>query len=148
MSRDKIVVVTGASSGIGQATVRLLSQNGFKVFAGSRNPDKSGPVPGVEYGRLDVDNGESVKQFVDWVLSRSGRIDVVVNNAGVSLVGPVEGTSDDEAKALFETNLFGPLRMIRAVLPAMRQQNSGLIVNVSSVLGFLPAPYMGLYASS
>lgn len=66
MSRDKIVVVTGASSGIGQATVRLLSQNGFKVFAGSRNPDKSGPVPGVEYGRLDVDNDESVRQFIDW----------------------------------------------------------------------------------
>lgn len=148
MSTDKIVVVTGASSGIGQATVRLLSQNGFTVFAGLRNPDKSGSVPGVEYGRLDVDNDESVRQFVDWVLSRSGRIDVVVNNAGVSLVGPVESTSNDEAKALFETNFFGPLRMIRAVLPAMRQQNSGLIVNVSSVLGFLPAPYMGLYASS
>ncbi|NTJ44742.1 oxidoreductase [Agrobacterium larrymoorei] len=148
MSENKSVVVTGASSGIGQATVKLLSQNGFKVFAGSRNPDKNGPVPGVEYGRLDVDSEDSVRQFVEWVLSRSQRIDVLVNNAGVSLVGPVESTSDEEAKAIFETNLFGPLRMLRAVLPAMRKQNSGLIINVSSVLGFLPAPYMGLYASS
>jgi NAD(P)-dependent dehydrogenase (short-subunit alcohol dehydrogenase family) len=91
---------------------------------------------------------EQVSRAVEDVLSRCGRIDVLINNAGVSLAGPVEATSDAEALALFDTNLFGALRMTRAVLPAMRQQSSGVIINVSSVLGFLPAPFMGLYASS
>ena len=148
MSQKKIVVITGASSGIGQATARLLAQNGFRVFAGSRSSDKNGPLVGVEYGALDVTNDESVQLFIGWVLSQAGHIDVLVNNAGVSLMGPVETTSVEEAKAVFDTNLFGPLRMMRAVLPSMRSQKSGLIVNVSSVLGFLPAPYMGIYASS
>ncbi|OCJ66311.1 short-chain dehydrogenase/reductase [Agrobacterium tumefaciens] len=148
MSQKKVVVITGASSGIGQATARLLSQNGYRVFAGSRGPDKSGPFPGVEYGLLDVTSDESVELFIQWILSQAGRIDVLINNAGISLMGPVETTSVEEAKAVFETNLFGPLRMIRAVLPSMRSQKNGSIVNVSSVLGFLPAPYMGIYASS
>lgn len=141
-------MVTGASSGIGQATARLLAQQGYRVFAGSRSADKSGCLAGVEYGTLDVTSDGSVEQFIGWVLSHAGRIDVLVNNAGISLMGPVETTSVEEAKAVFETNLFGPLRMMRAVLPSMRSQKNGLIVNVSSVLGFLPAPYMGIYASS
>jgi NAD(P)-dependent dehydrogenase (short-subunit alcohol dehydrogenase family) len=102
----------------------------------------------VEYGILDVNSDASVVRFVDWVLSQTGHIDVLVNNAGVSLMGSVESTSIEEAKAVFDTNLFGPLRMMRAVLPSMRRKNKGLIVNISSVLGFLPAPYMGVYASS
>ncbi len=148
MSRQKIVVITGASSGIGEATARLLSQKGFRVYAGVRNVDRTGATPNIQYGRLDVTDDASVVSFIDWVLSDAGRIDILINNAGVSLMGPLEVTAIDEAQALFDTNVFGPLRMIRAALPAMRKERGGLIVNIGSVLGFLPAPFMGLYASS
>lgn len=148
MSNQKVVVITGASSGIGEATARLLAQNGFKVFGGVRNPDRASPIPGVRFGTVDVNDDTSVTNFVEWVLSEAGKIDVLINNAGVSLVGPVENTSTAEAQRVFDTNVFGPLRMIRAALPSMRAVRSGLIINVSSVLGFLPAPFMGLYASS
>ncbi len=148
MSRQKIVVITGASSGIGDATARLLSEKGFTVYAGVRNVERVQAAPNVRYGQLDVTDEASVTSFVQWVLSDAGRIDVLINNAGVSLMGPVEKTAVDEAQALFDTNLFGVLRMIRAALPSMRKERSGLIVNISSVLGFLPAPFMGLYASS
>ena len=148
MSTDKVVVITGASSGIGEATARLLAQKGFRVFAGARRAPSTPPVPNLEFGVLDVTDEDSVNGFIDWVLSEAGRIDILINNAGVSLIGPVEKTSIEEGQALFDTNVFGPLRMMRAVLPSMRQARHGLIINLSSVLGFLPAPFMGLYASS
>lgn len=148
MSNKKVVVVTGASSGIGEAAARLLAQNGFQVFGGARNLHRAPPIPGARFGTVDVTDDTSVTNFVEWVLSEAGKIDVLINNAGVSLVGPVENTSTAEAQKVFDTNVFGPLRMIRAALPSMRAARSGLIINVSSVLGFLPAPFMGLYASS
>ncbi|WP_168880011.1 oxidoreductase [Rhizobium sp. P28RR-XV] len=148
MSNQKVVVITGASSGIGEAAARLLAQNGFRVFGGVRNPNRTNSIPGVHFGTVDVNDDTSVANFVEWVLSEAGKIDVLINNAGVSLIGPVENTSTAEAQRVFDTNVFGPLRMIRAALPSMRAARSGLIINVSSVLGFLPAPFMGLYASS
>ncbi|MCV9998620.1 oxidoreductase [Pararhizobium sp. YC-54] len=148
MSNRKVVVITGASSGIGAASARLLSQNGFQVFGGARDLSRAPAIPGVRFGTVDVTDEISVSQFVEWVLSEAGRIDVLVNNAGVSLVGPIENTSTSEAQSVFDTNLFGPLRMIRAALPSMRAARSGIIINMSSVLGFLPAPFMGIYASS
>ncbi|MBB5666140.1 NAD(P)-dependent dehydrogenase (short-subunit alcohol dehydrogenase family) [Rhizobium leguminosarum] len=148
MSQNKVVVITGASSGIGEATARLLVQHGFQVFGGVRNPQRVNAIPGVRYGTADVTDDASVSNFVQWVLSEAGKIDILINNAGVSLVGPVENTSPAEAQTVFDANVFGPLRMIRAALPSMRAARSGLIINISSVLGFLPAPFMGLYASS
>ncbi|MCV9966944.1 oxidoreductase [Pararhizobium sp. BT-229] len=148
MSNRKVVVITGASSGIGAASARLLSQNGFQVFGGARDLSRAPAIPGVRFGTVDVTDETSVSQFIEWVLSEAGRIDVLVNNAGVSLVGPIENTSTSEAQSVFDTNLFGPLRMIRAALPSMRAARSGIIINMSSVLGFLPAPFMGIYASS
>ena len=148
MALGKVIAITGASSGIGAATARLLAQQGYRVFAGVRNPDNASPIPGVTFGKLDVTSDEQVSSFVEWVLAEAGRIDVLINNAGVSLMGPVENTSVTEAAKVFDVNVFGPLRMIRATLPAMRSAQSGLIINVSSVLGFLPAPFMGIYASS
>jgi NAD(P)-dependent dehydrogenase (short-subunit alcohol dehydrogenase family) len=148
MSDRKVVVITGASSGIGEATARLLAQNGFLVFGGARDTNRAPAIPGVRFGTVDVTDEASVSGFVEWVLSEAGKIDVLVNNAGISLVGPVENTSTPEAQLVFDTNLFGPLRMIRAVLPSMRAARNGLIINMSSVLGFLPAPFMGIYASS
>lgn len=144
----KIVVITGASSGIGEATARLLSERGYLVFGGVRNLLRAPSIPGVHFEPLDVNDEQSVRDFTEAVLTRTGKIDVLINNAGVSLVGPIEKTSIAEAKLVFETNLFGPLRMVRAILPSMRQARSGLVINTSSVLGFLPAPFMGIYASS
>lgn len=144
----KIVLITGASAGIGSATARTLAQAGYRVFGGVRNPDSAPGVPGVEYVQMDVRNDASVASAVRTVLEKAGRVDILINNAGVLLVGPVEATSDTEANALFDVNVFGVLRAVRAVLPSMRAQRSGLIVNISSVLGFMPAPFMGLYASS
>ena len=146
--RQKVVLITGASTGIGRATAKLLASKGYQVYGGVRSPERVEPLPGVELVRVDVRDDASVAAGVEAVLRKAGRIDVLVNNAGYNLVGAVEETSIEQAQALFDTNVFGVLRMMRAVLPAMRRERSGLIINVSSVLGFLPAPFMGLYASS
>lgn len=143
-----IVVVTGVSSGIGRAAAQQFALRGCKVFGTVRSLAKAPPVPGVELVEMDVRDDASVHHAMQAIVARAGRIDVLVNNAGVMLVGAVEETTVEEAGALFDTNLFGILRTARAVLPHMRTQRSGRIVNVSSVLGFLPAPYMGLYAAS
>jgi NAD(P)-dependent dehydrogenase (short-subunit alcohol dehydrogenase family) len=148
MTDQKVVLITGASSGIGRATAELLTSRGYRVFGTARNPDTVVPLQGVELLPLDVRDDGSVQAGVETALSRGGRIDVLVNNAGYAVVGAIEETSPSEAQALFDTNVFGVLRMVRAVLPAMRRQGSGTIVNTSSVLGFLPGPFMGLYASS
>lgn len=145
---QKVVLITGVSSGIGEASARALAKAGYRVFGGVRTPEKVRAAPGVELVRLDVRDEASVQAAVAEVLQRGHRIDVLINNAGVSLVGPVEATSVEEARSLFDANVFGVLRMVRAVLPGMRQNRSGLIINLSSVLGFLPAPFMGLYAAS
>jgi short chain dehydrogenase len=144
MTDQKVVLTTGASSGIGRATAELLTSRGYRVFGTARDPEAVVPLQGVELLPLDVRDDASVASGVEAVLGQTGRIDVLVNNAGYSVVGAIEETSPSEAQALFDTNVFGVLRMMRAVLPAMRRQGSGTIVNTSSVLGFLPAPFMGL----
>jgi len=146
--KQKNILITGVSSGIGEATAHALAAAGHCVFGTARNPEKVTPIRGVELIKMDVHNDDSVRDGIEQILQKAGRIDVVINNAGVSLVGPVEATSDAEAQAVFDTNVFGVLRVVRAVLPAMRQVRNGLIINLSSVLGFLPAPFMGIYAAS
>jgi short-subunit dehydrogenase len=136
--RQKVVLITGASTGIGRATAKLLASKGYQVYGGVRSPERVKPLPGVEFVRVDVRDDASV----------AAGVNVLVNHAGYNLVGAIEETSIEQAQPLFDTNVFGVLRMMRAVLPAMRRERSGLIINVSSVLGFLPAPFMGLYASS
>jgi NAD(P)-dependent dehydrogenase (short-subunit alcohol dehydrogenase family) len=144
----RVVLITGASSGIGRATAELLAARGYLVFGGVRAAATTRPLAGVELVPLDVRDDASVKACVEDVRSRAGRIDVLINNAGVNLVGAVEETSISQAQVLFDTNVFGTLRMIQAVLPSMRRQGSGLIVNLSSILGLIPAPFMGVYAST
>jgi NAD(P)-dependent dehydrogenase (short-subunit alcohol dehydrogenase family) len=144
----RVVLITGASSGIGRATAELLAARGHRVFGGVRAAATTRPLTGVELVPLDVRDEASVKTCVDEVRSRAGRIDVLINNAGVNLVGAVEETSISQTQALFDTNVIGVLRMIQAVLPGMRRQGSGLIVNISSILGFIPAPFMGVYAGT
>ena len=148
MTDNKVVLITGASSGMGRATAELLSGHGYRVFGTSRDPASVPPLADVEMLALDVRDEASVEACVAAVLGKAGRIDVLVNNAGYGLVGAVEETSPGEAQALFDTNLFGVLRMVRAVLPIMRHQGSGIIINTSSILGFLPGPFFGPYAAS
>ncbi len=149
MTREKVALVTGVSSGIGRATATLLSGRGFRVFGTMRRPSETNERLGdMELLRLDVRDEDSVRSCVGTVLDEAGRIDALVNNAGYTLMGSLEETSIEEVKQVFETNFFGVLRMSQAVLPIMREQKSGRIANISSVLGFLPAPYMGIYAAS
>src|SRR5258708_6392975 len=149
MANRKVALVTGVSSGIGLATAKRLIEQGFHAFGTIRVTSHPGNLAaGLEIVRLDVRDDKSVSAGVQEVLDRAGRIDALINNAGSVLVGSLEETSLDEAKELFETNFFGVLRMCQAVLPIMRQQNYGRIINISSVLGFLPAPYMGIYAAT
>jgi NAD(P)-dependent dehydrogenase (short-subunit alcohol dehydrogenase family) len=148
MSDQKVVLITGASSGVGQSTARLLSQKGYRVFGTSRNPASAKIAPAVEMLALDVRADDSVAACVKAVISQAGQLDVLVNNAGYELAGALEELSLDEAKAQFETNFFGVVRMIKAVLPQMRRQNSGQIINISSLSGLTPIPFMGIYSSS
>jgi NAD(P)-dependent dehydrogenase (short-subunit alcohol dehydrogenase family) len=142
-----VAIVTGATAGIGGASAVALHAAGYRVFGTSRRPPAT-KSPGVEYLACDVTSDASVRAVVEEVLSRTGRIDLLVNNAGVGLIGGAEESSVEQAQALFDVNLFGVVRMTKAVLPTMRRQGSGRIVNISSVLGLIPAPFMALYAAS
>jgi NAD(P)-dependent dehydrogenase (short-subunit alcohol dehydrogenase family) len=147
MSDQKVAVVTGISSGIGRATAGELALRGFRVFGTVRSVGSAEP-DGIERVVLDVRDEASIERAVAEVLARAGRIDALVNNAGGTIVGAIEETETRQAQELFDVNFFGAVRMTRAVLPIMRRQRSGRIVFVSSVLGFLPAPFMGFYAAS
>src|SRR5215468_10603846 len=148
MSDQKVVLITGASSGVGQSTARLLSQKGYRVFGTTRNPASAEAIPTVEMLALDVRSDDSVAACVKAVANEAGRIDVLVNNAAYELAGALEEISLDEAKAQFETNFFGVVRMVKAVLPSMRQQRQGQIINVSSLSGVSSIPFMGIYSAS
>src|SRR5436309_10843084 len=145
---ERVALVTGASSGIGEAAAHELLGAGFTVYGTSRKATVGEERDGVVFVPLDVTDEESVAGAVHEVLARSGRIDVLVNNAGLGITGAAEESSIEQARALFDTNLFGSMRMTRAVLPQMREQGSGRIINVSSIVGLIPVPYMALYASS
>jgi short-subunit dehydrogenase len=140
--------VTGASAGIGEAAAHALVDAGFTVYGTSRRAAAGEKRDGVVFLPLDVTDDGSAAGVVREVLERSGRIDVLVNNAGVGIAGAAEESSIEQARALFETNVFGSIRMTRAVLPHMREQGGGRIINVSSVLGLVPAPFMALYAAT
>lgn len=144
----KIALVTGASSGIGEATAKRLAKAGYKVYGTSRRGAQAGQRT-FEMLPLDVTSEESVEAAVKEVLRLHGRIDLLVNNAGFGVApAAAEESSIGQARAIFDTNFFGIIRMTRAVLPHMRQQGSGRIINIGSVLGFLPMPYMALYSAT
>lgn len=143
-----IALVTGASSGIGQATATRLAEAGYQVFGTSRQ-GASTSRSSFEMLSLDVTDDASVKAAVAEVIQREGRLDLLVNNAGFNVsVGGAEESSIEQAKDIFNTNFFGVVRMSRAVIPHMRRQGSGRIINIGSVLGFMPMPYMALYAAT
>ena len=143
----RVALDTGASSGFGQASAALLAAQGFQVFGTSRTPAHN-TAGSFELLPLDVDSEASVQICVQTILERTGRIDLLVNNAGFAQGGALEENSLEDARAQFETNVFGVLRMLKAVIPVMRRQGSGQIITVSSLLGVVAMPYLGLYASS
>jgi NAD(P)-dependent dehydrogenase (short-subunit alcohol dehydrogenase family) len=144
---EKIAIVTGASTGIGRASAEALARAGFTVFGTSRRATAKGSNR-ISMLACDVRDDEAVKALVASVLSETGRIDVLVNNAGIGLLGGAEESSIGQVQALFDVNLFGVMRMTNAVLPSMRRRGEGRIVNISSVLGLVPAPYSAHYSAT
>jgi len=144
---NKVVLITGGSSGIGKTVGNYLQNKGYKVYGSSRNPDKvtNSHFPLVA---IDVRNSESIQKAVAEIIEKEGRIDVLINNAGVGITGPVEEIPLEEIQNNFHTNVFGPIEMMKSVLPYMRQQKSGLIINVTSIAGYMGLPYRGIYSAS
>src|SRR5919106_4527732 len=144
----QIALVTGATSGIGKATAIALEAAGFQVIGTGRNTAHATPPAGVTYLDLDVTSDESVASLVEQVIDRFGRIDVLVNNAGVGSTGAAEEFSISQTQDIFDINVYGIMRTTKAVLPHMRAQRQGRIINVSSLSGFVPSPFMALYVST
>lgn len=144
---QKVIFITGASSGIGKAIGEFLHHKNFIVFGTSRNPSKveNSLFPLVQ---LDVRDSNSIASATAEVIEKAGRIDVLINNAGVGITGPLEEIPLEEIRNNFETNLFGPIDVMKTVLPQMRTQKSGLIINITSIAGYMGLPYRSVYSSS
>lgn len=144
---SKVVLITGGSSGIGKSIGEFLHQKGFVVYGTSRNPEK---VPNSIFPlvALDVRNSDSIKNAVKRIIETSGRLDIVINNAGVGITGPLEEIPTEEIRNNFETNFFGPIEVMKAALPQMRKQKSGLIINITSIAGYMGLPYRSVYSAS
>jgi len=144
---QRVVLITGGSSGIGKSVGEFLSEKGYKVYGTSRNPQnvQGSKIPLVA---MDVRDAQSIKAAVAQVITESGRLDVLINNAGVGITGPLEEIPADEIRNNFETNLFGPIEVMKAVLPQMRSQKYGLIINVTSIAGYMGLPYRSVYSAS
>lgn len=146
ISSEETIIVSGASGGIGATIVAKLRRPGRRVFATMRHPNSE--THDSDAIAMDVSSDQSVTAAVATVLARTGRIDAIVNNAGIDLVGAVEETTADEALRLFQTNFFGVHRLTRAVLPTMRSQQSGRLITIGSIGGFLPQPFEAFYSAA
>lgn len=153
MKDEKIILITGASSGFGQACANYLSKKGYWVFGTSRRLkvkkfSENSQLGRLEMLQLDVNSELSVREVIGLIKERAGRIDVLVNNAGIGIAGSIENTTSQLAKLQFETNFFGLHRMIKETLPIMREQGGGLIVNISSLGGLIGLPFQGFYSAT
>lgn len=151
IKNDKVILITGASSGIGKSTAEYFFKNGYKVFGTSRKANYTKKENGsgfLEMIPLDVTNEESAENAINYIVKKMNRIDILINNAGFGIAGAIEDTSIEEAKRQLETNFFGTMRMINKVLPIMRKQMNGRIINLSSVAGVISIPYQSMYSVS
>ncbi|MBX3568697.1 MAG: oxidoreductase [Rhizobiaceae bacterium] len=146
-ANPRVALVTGASSGIGRATAKALQKAGFRVFGTSRRAAAKNS-DGITMLTCDVTDDASVAAMVEAVLAETGRVDLVVNNAGIGLIGAAEESSVAQAQRLFDVNVFGVARVVNAVLPIMRSQMSGRIINMSSILGLIPSPFNAFYSAT
>ncbi len=145
---SKVVLITGGSSGIGKSIGEYLHTRGYTVYGTSRNPAKY--IDSVPFSllTLDVTQEQTVIDAVNQILEKEGTLDVLVNNAGVGITGPIEETPTEEIRNAFETNFYGPLTVIKAVLPAMRNAGKGHIINITSIAGYMGLPYRGIYSAT
>jgi len=144
---SKVVLITGGSSGIGKSVGEFLTEKGFIVYGTSRNSSKIKNHP-FKLISLDVTNLDSINNAVKMVINEEGKIDVLINNAGMGITGPIEDTPTDEMRKVFETNFFGAIDTMKAVLPQMRKQRNGLIINVTSIAGYMGLPFRGIYSAT
>lgn len=145
---NKVVLITGGSSGIGKSIGTFLSAKGYKVYGTARNPQNYPDFDAFELVQLDVKDTDSVQNAVKQVISKEGRLDVLINNAGVGITGPIEETPHEEILNVFDTNFHGPVHMMKAVLPQMRKQGGGTIINITSIAGYMGLPYRGFYSAT
>lgn len=145
---SKVVFITGASSGIGKAIGEFLHSKSFIVYGTSRNPEKVQDRPSFQLIEMEVTDSISIQKAIQEVIDKAGRIDILVNNAGVGITGPLEETPKDEIRRAYDINVFGPLEVCKAVIPNMRKQGSGLIINVTSIAGYMGLPYRGVYSAT
>lgn len=144
----KVVLITGGSSGIGKAIGEFLTEKGYNVYGTSRNPQNVKQALPFKLVALDVTNSESIKTCIAEILKIENRIDVLINNAGVGITGAIEETPMDEIQKAFSTNVFGPIEITNAVLPIMRTQKCGHIINITSIAGYMGLPYRGIYSAT
>ena len=145
---QKVVLITGGSSGIGKSIGIYLTTHGYIVYGTTRNKQNYPDFNSFELLELDVRDVNSIQNAIDALWLLEGRIDVLVNNAGIGITGPIEETPNSEIQKAFETNFIGPLNLIKLVLPHMRQQKDGLIINITSIAGKMGLPYRGIYSAS
>jgi len=143
----KVVLITGGSSGIGKSVGEFLTQKGFIVYGTSRNPSTIKKHP-FKLLALDVNNTETISKAVTKIIKNEGKLDILINNAGMGITGPIEETPTDAMRKVFDTNFFGAIDVIKAVLPQMRKQKSGLIINVTSIAGYMGLPFRGIYSAT
>ena len=143
----QVVCITGGSSGIGKAIGEFLVEKGYVVYGTSRNPSRY-PESKFPLLAMEVTNSESIKQALSELLKCTSRIDILINNAGVGITGPIEETPLEEIENAFQTNFLGPMAVIQGVLPIMRTQQSGLILNITSIAGYMGLPYRGIYSAT
>ncbi len=145
---QRVVLITGGSSGIGKSIGIYLKSKGFKVYGTTRRVAGHADFTDFELLELDVRNPESIATAISDLMAREGRLDILINNAGIGITGPIEETPQEEILKAFDTNFNGPLHMSKAVLPHMRQQKKGLIINITSIAGYMGLPYRGIYSAS
>ena len=146
-TQQQVVLVTGASSGIGKSIGEYLNLQGYKIYGTSRHP-KTEVSNGIHFLALDVTKPSTIQDAVSKLIEKEGRLDFLINNAGKGITGPLEETPDEETQNAFDTNYFGVLRVIKAVLPQMREQGSGVIINITSIAGYMGLPYRGIYSAT
>lgn len=145
---SKVILITGGTSGIGQAIAHYMAKRNFKVYATRRNTSPADESTGIHFLTMDVTLPEKIRQEIDILIETEKRVDVLINNAGISMAGPLEETPLTEIRRVFETNFFGMVQVTQQVLPAMRRQHDGLIINISSIGGLMGLPFYGVYSAS